>query len=181
MKQGDLVTLVHGDFKGMVGVVTECPKHHKNTGWANRDGLVWVKWPESYSKDPLWADRHELTAAPVDVDQIVKPKEKVKKMKKVVKKAVDSNVVIVKREKGLEIIDCQKGKFFTVIFKSKEDNREITINGRTGVKKFLRKASGVVDTHDDLKTVFNVHKMKYRKVFLDAIEEIRAGGKIYKF
>jgi hypothetical protein len=98
-------------------------------------------------------------------------------------KNVNVEVVKVKRVNALQIIEDQKGKFFTAIFASKVDGRECRVNGRTGVTKYLRtrNTSAVVDTHPDLKTAFSVKKMAYRKVHLDGIKEIRAGKKVYSF
>lgn len=91
-------------------------------------------------------------------------------------------VINVRRIWAEEIINAQGGKFFTVIFSSKVDGREVKINGRLGVKKFLKNLKKkTVTGQDDLKVAFNVKKMEYRKVFLDGVKEIRGGNKIYTF
>lgn len=180
MKIGDTVkvldkVLAHQNkfgvkLKELVGQIVPTPDAYKDKEWANKPGIIWVQWQRDFSDTPKWIENKEVEIVPNT--PIKYKKGKVKPMAKVVK---------VRRVKGREIIDSQNGKFFTVIFKSKEDGREIRINGRTNVKKFLKKASGVVETHEDLKTMFNVHKMQYRRVFLDGIQEIRAGGQIYTF
>jgi hypothetical protein len=91
-------------------------------------------------------------------------------------------IIKVKRLKAQEIIDEQNGKFFTATFRGKNDGIIHNLNGRTGVHKYIKKQ---LESHKenlpDLITAFNVKKMSYRRVFLDGILEIRAGGKIYCF
>lgn len=85
-----------------------------------------------------------------------------------------------KRQAVNHIINKQNGKFFTANVNTKTSNRNISINCRTGVHKFLR-GNGVATGGPDIKTVFNVKKMEYRKVFIDGVQEIRANGVIYRF
>ena len=64
-----------------------------------------------------------------------------------------------KREQVRSIIESQKGKFFTVIFSSKQDGTVRLINGRTGVHKYV-KGTGVNPAvgKSDLLSAFNVKK-----------------------
>ena len=80
-----------------------------------------------------------------------------------------------------EIITKQNGKFFTVDVNTKYSGRSISMNVRTGVKKFL--CGGKIGPYlsSDVKTVFNVQKMDYRKVNMPGVQEIRANGVIYRF
>ena len=96
---------------------------------------------------------------------------------------VFTNPINSKRKVVNEIIDAQKGKFFTVDLTTKTNQREISINGRTGVTKFLKGGKGASKgaSKGDLRTVFNVKRMDYRSAFIDGVSEIRANGVVYKF
>lgn len=86
-----------------------------------------------------------------------------------------------KRDVVRNAIVAQKGKFFTIVFESKADGSKKTINGRTGVVKFLKGGVSTISGKPDLVGVFNVQKMAYRSVFLDSVKEIRASGEVIKF
>lgn len=86
-----------------------------------------------------------------------------------------------KREMARKIIEAQRGKFFTAIFRSKQDGTVRLMNGRTGVRKYSKGGINVIRDKADLVSVFNVQKMGYRSVYLDGLVSIRAGGKVYDF
>lgn len=92
------------------------------------------------------------------------------------------NIVIpTKEEKIKRILDFHRGKFFTVHFHSKKDGRLCKINGRTGVVKHLKGGKSNAAGKEDLKVVFNVHKMAYRTINLSGVVKLSCGGESYVF
>jgi hypothetical protein len=80
-----------------------------------------------------------------------------------------------------QIINAQKGKFFTVVFNSKTDGSEKVINGRDGVFKYSNGGVNNIANKVDLVSVFNVKKMAYRAINLEGVKEIRASNMVVKF
>ncbi|MDD4436512.1 MAG: hypothetical protein PHS04_00545 [Tissierellia bacterium] len=80
-----------------------------------------------------------------------------------------------------ELIESQKGKFFTVHFHSKKDGRLCKINGRTGVTKHLKGGKSRISNNPTLKTAYNVKKKGYRTINLSGVIKISCGGKVYEF
>jgi hypothetical protein len=69
------------------------------------------------------------------------------------------------------LLSNTKGHIFTVTF-TKKDNTIRQLNGRLGVKKYLK---GGVDTTAHLTNfinVFDVHKKDYRKINMDTISNL---------
>ena len=80
-----------------------------------------------------------------------------------------------------DLIKSTKGKFFTVVFIKRTNGQLRVMNCRTGVTKYLKGGSkGFNDSDHNLVTVFDTVAKAYRSIPLDAIVEIRFGGKIYK-
>jgi hypothetical protein len=89
-------------------------------------------------------------------------------------------IVKMRREMAKEIIKAQKGKFFTAYFNGVKGGMH-TVNGRTGVTKFLRGGKSTSEGHGHLLTAFSVQKMDYRNIHLDGCTMIVAGGTTYVF
>ena len=72
-----------------------------------------------------------------------------------------------------------KNRFFTVTF-TKKNGELRTMNARLGVTKHLKGGTKKYDKQN-LLTVFDVTKKAYRTVNVDAIKELKAGGKVLRF
>lgn len=198
-KVGDLVEMKSPAVVGkkeLCGVVVPCPEKYREWDWAVDPKIIWIQFPESFSKIPRWSPIDEVKLvevvrapvvkrAPISVAKkpfidtlpapVVNPKapKAPKKEKEVVK---------VRRRTAHDIIMDQKGKFFTVKFKGKHDGANHSCNGRTNVVKYLKDRTKQIDQPaEDLINAFNVHKMEYRNIFLDGVLSISAGGKVYSF
>lgn len=87
--------------------------------------------------------------------------------------------VTVSREKLYKLLEDQDGKFFSVVFK-KLDGTKRKINGRLGVKKYLRGGVNKVVRYDNpYETVFDVQKMDYRTANLHTIDKVFANKTEY--
>ena len=87
--------------------------------------------------------------------------------------------VMITKGQVKEVIESQKGKFFTAIFEGKDKNSH-NLNGRTGVHKFSKGGKNNAVGKVELLTAFNVKKMAYRNVNLPGVSEIRANGVVFK-
>lgn len=86
----------------------------------------------------------------------------------------------VTREKLDKLLTDQDGKFFTVVFR-KLDYSLRTLNGRLGVKKYLKGGTNKITRYDNpYITVFEVNGLEYRTVNLHTIKQVRANNTIYK-
>lgn len=94
-----------------------------------------------------------------------------------------NTVIVNKRDVAKTIINLQNGRIFTAYFTSKVDGSEKRVNGRMGVKKYLKGEGNKNNAagYADLLTAFSMSKLQYRNVTLDNITEIRAGGNRYVF
>lgn len=66
-------------------------------------------------------------------------------------------------------------KFFTVSF-TKKDGTERLLNGRLGVKKYV-KGTGRPSVPDDLVIVFDQQKMEYRSFRIGQLNYVKVDGK----
>lgn len=86
----------------------------------------------------------------------------------------------VTREKISDLLHSLNGKFYTVYF-VKADGTRRRMNGRLGVKKYLRGGKNLVERWDNpFKTMFECVVLGYRTVNLHTITKIHAGNTIYK-
>ena len=86
---------------------------------------------------------------------------------------------IVSRKVARKILEKCNGKFFGITYLTKKSGKLAKVNGRLGVKKFLK--GGVSSEHKDLITGYDVKAEKYRKIYLDEVVEIRADNKVFIF
>jgi hypothetical protein len=87
--------------------------------------------------------------------------------------------VTVTREKLFKLMQDQQGRFFSVVFR-KKDNTLRKINGRLGVKKYLKGGKNMVVRYDNpYETTFDVHSMGYRTVNLHTVCSVFANN--YKY
>ena len=87
--------------------------------------------------------------------------------------------VMVSREKLHKLLQDQDGRFFSVVFK-KLDGTTRKINGRLGVKKYLKGGVNLVVRYDNpYETVFHVKVFGYRTTNLHTIEKVCANKTIY--
>lgn len=73
-----------------------------------------------------------------------------------------------------DFIASSAGKFVTVTF-IKKDGTERTLNGRTGVTKYLKGGKSTVDTNKYF-VVFDMVKSGYRCINRNTIKTITCGG-----
>ncbi len=85
-----------------------------------------------------------------------------------------------KRAAIRELIESQKGRFFTAKFIGVKGDEHV-VNGRTGVHKYSNGGVNYSVGKDHLLNVFSVKKHGYRNVNLDGVTEIRAGRSVYSF
>jgi hypothetical protein len=72
------------------------------------------------------------------------------------------------------------GRFFTAVFK-KQDGSKRVMNGRTGVKRYLKGGvNRVVKPSNSYITMFDVHARGYRTLNLATLEELHLNGAVYK-
>lgn len=89
-------------------------------------------------------------------------------------------VVLLERVKLESFVRSMNGKFVTVDY-TKLNEAPRTLNGRLGVKSYLKGGSNKVEAWDrPYLTVFDVQLLQYRTVSLDTATEIRAVGKIWR-
>lgn len=69
--------------------------------------------------------------------------------------------------------------YFTVKF-TKKDGSERVLNGRLGVKKYVKGTDKRTHLPDDLVIVYDQQKEQYRSFHLDSLKEVRAGGLVYQ-
>jgi len=85
----------------------------------------------------------------------------------------------VMREKVSDLLHSQDGKFYTVYF-TKVDGTRRKMNGRLGVKKYLKGGVNRVEKWDNpLKTMFECVVLGYRTVNLHTVTKIVAGNIVY--
>lgn len=85
-----------------------------------------------------------------------------------------------KRQAIRELINAQQGRIFTAHFIGK-DGKPHTTNGRLAVCKYSHGGRNNAEGHDELVTVFNVHKMQYRNIYIDGVTKIKAMGHEFVF
>jgi len=89
-----------------------------------------------------------------------------------------------KRQQILEIIEQTNGKFFTVDF-IKQNGEFRTMNGRTGVKKYLSKNGRTIKitpaNENGILRIFDTDKNFYRSINLDTILRISYNGQTLNF
>ena len=85
-----------------------------------------------------------------------------------------------KRNAIRELINAQNGRIFTARFVGK-DGKEHTTNGRLAVCKYSHGGRNNAAGKEDLITVFNLHKMQYRNIYIDGVTEISAMGHKFSF
>ncbi len=73
-----------------------------------------------------------------------------------------------------KVLEETKGKFFTVVFTKKDGSRR-TLNGRMGVRSFLRGGENHIDK-EKFVIVYDVKAGGYRAVNMDTVSEIRFKG-----
>lgn len=76
-----------------------------------------------------------------------------------------------------EVIEKTNGKILTVVF-TKKDGTERVLNGRVGVKKYLR--GGTNRVGEQYITIFDLKNGGYRSVNKDTIKEVRFGKKVIR-
>jgi len=76
-----------------------------------------------------------------------------------------------------EVIEQSNGKILTVVF-VKKDGSERTLNGRLGVKKFLK--GGVNKVGEQYITIFDLKNGGYRSVNKETIKEVRIDKKVVR-
>lgn len=80
--------------------------------------------------------------------------------------------------KNLEkIIQSSNGKIITVKF-IKKDGSERVLNGRLGVKKFLRGGEKTVDPSKFI-TIYDLQNQGYRNINRETILEVKLGGELF--
>lgn len=80
--------------------------------------------------------------------------------------------------KNLEkIIESSNGKIITVKF-IKKDGSERVLNGRLGVKKFLRGGEKTVDPSKFI-TIYDLQNQGYRNINRETILEVKLGGELH--
>jgi hypothetical protein len=84
--------------------------------------------------------------------------------------------VKVDREKLYKLMLDQNGRFFSVVFR-KKDSEIRKINGRLGVKKYLKGGVNRVVRYDNpYETLFDVQKMEYRTTNLHTVLAVYANN-----
>lgn len=92
---------------------------------------------------------------------------------------MDRQKLYVTREKLEKLLAEQDGRFFTVIFK-KKDNTYRKLNGRLGVTKYLKGGRSYGSGYDNpYEIVFDVQNRGYRSVNLHTIVGIKANNVNY--
>jgi hypothetical protein len=87
--------------------------------------------------------------------------------------------VKVTREKLDKLLIDQKGKFFTVVFRKKDGSLR-RMNGRLGVRKYLRGGVNKVSRYDTpYITIFECISLGYRTANLQTITKVMANNTIY--
>jgi hypothetical protein len=87
--------------------------------------------------------------------------------------------VKVTREKLDKLLIDQRGKFFTVVFRKKDGSLR-RMNGRLGVRKYLRGGVNKVSRYDTpYITVFECVSLEYRTANLQTITKVMANNTIY--
>jgi hypothetical protein len=87
--------------------------------------------------------------------------------------------VKVDREKLYKLMLDQNGRFFSVVFRKKDGSLRI-MNGRLGVKKYLRGGVNKVSRYDTpYITVFECISLGYRTANLQTITKVMANNTIY--
>lgn len=78
----------------------------------------------------------------------------------------------------LQLIQSTKGKFFSVCFVKRSTGLERYMNCRLGVRKHLKGGPKAYnDASHNLVTVFDLKKMEYRAIPLDAVTWLKINGK----
>jgi hypothetical protein len=93
-------------------------------------------------------------------------------------KPVESVKVLISELKLLELIKSTNGKMFSVTF-TKKDGSIRKLNGRLGVKKYLKGGVNTTAHMSNYINVFDAHKREYRKVNLDTVESLVINSKEY--
>ena len=86
----------------------------------------------------------------------------------------------MKNEHKRMLIESTNGKYFTVVFKKKDDSIR-KLNGRLGVKKHLRGGKDTTAHLDHLINVFEKGSTGYRKINLDNLISFTFKGETTNF
>jgi hypothetical protein len=87
----------------------------------------------------------------------------------------------VTRRDAANLIRASKGKIFTVVFTKRGDGSERVLNGRLGVKRYLKGGSLPFDPFEKgLIPVYDIQKKDYRMIPIDSMKYLKIGGQLYK-
>jgi len=87
---------------------------------------------------------------------------------------------IIKRNKVLDFLYNQRGRFVTIKF-VKKDGTVRRMNGRLGVVKGTKGKYNLVDRYDtSYKTMFDVQNYGFRNFNIDTVMTVTASQKVYR-